>query len=309
MTEHIIIGVALATAAVASATLAGTLLARRLRKGAGISIIIPFRCSDPDDQRVKNLEWLRLYWRAQLPGAEIVMGEDSDWNRPFSKSIAVNDGAAKATGDIFVIVDADGYISAESVLHCASEIRAARKKGERLWFVPYRQFYRMTQDASQWLLRSDPAKPFKFQEPLPDIFTMGDNDPHIGHWYGAMIQICPREAFELVGGWDERFRGWGGEDAAATHAMDTLYAPHKTLPGQVLHVWHPQLGPQGKAAQVHWKERMWEGQPDPGANNKLSNKYYGAYRNPEKMRKLVDEGRMGVTGNSAGRWQRRRNSM
>ena len=284
-------------------------LALRPRKGHGISIIIPFRCSDPDDQRVKNLEWLKRYWRSQLPGAEIVMGEDPDWNRPFSKSIAVNNAAARAKGDIYVIVDADGYISAESVLHCAHEIREARKKGERLWFVPYRQFYRLTQDASKWLLRSDPAQPYKFQEPLPDIFMMGENDPHIGHWYGAMIQICPREAFEIVGGWDERFRGWGGEDAAALRAMDTLYAPHKTLPGQVLHVWHPQLGPNGKSAQVHWKERMWEGQSDPGANEKLSNRYYGAYRNPEKMRKLVDEGRLGVTGNSAGRWQRRRNSM
>jgi glycosyltransferase involved in cell wall biosynthesis len=291
MTYHLItmIGEIVAAAGVVAAC-AKLALAQRSR-GRGISVIIPFRCLDPDDQRVRNFEWLRRYWAEQLPGAEVIVGEDADWNRPFSKSTAVNNGVAKSKGDILVVVDADGYIAAESVLHCAKEIREARKRDERLWFVPYRQFYRMTKEASQWLLRSEPRKPHAFQEPLADCFRMGENDPSIGHWYGAMIQIMPREAFEAVGGWDERFQGWGGEDAAALRAMDTLYAPHKTLPGQVLHVWHPQLGPQGKAAQIHWKDRMWEGQTDPGANDKLSTQYYGAYRKPERMRKLVDEGK------------------
>src|SRR5271154_3147242 len=167
MTEHMMIGIAIATAAVSVLTLAGTLLARRFRKGHGISIIIPFRCSDPDDQRVRNLEWLKRYWAAQLPGAEIVMGEDPEWDRPFSKSVAVNNGVAKSSGDVLVIVDADGFIKVEHVLHCAREIREGKAPGELLWFVPSRQFYRLTEEASKWLLRSDPKKPYEFNEPLP----------------------------------------------------------------------------------------------------------------------------------------------
>lgn len=296
MTEQIMLGITAVTAAVSAGALAAAQarirrFTRRFRKGYGISIIIPFRCADPDDQRVRNLAWLKLYWKFQLPGAEVISGDDVDWDRPFSKSVAVNNGVAKSSGDILLIIDADGYISVKNVLHCASEIRAARAQGQRLWFVPYRQFYRLTEAASKWLLRSDPNKPHQYPEPLPHLFTLaGANDPFIGHWYGAMIQIMPREAFEITGGWDERFRGWGGEDAAALRATDTMYAPHKTLPGQVLHVWHPQLGPLGKAEQVHWKERMWEGQQDPGVNEALSMKYYGAYRNPARMRKLIDEG-------------------
>jgi Glycosyltransferase like family 2 len=265
------------------------LFSRRTLAGKGISIIIPFRCVDPDDQRVRNFEWLKAYWQEQLPAAEIIVGEDPS-DCPFSKSVAVNNGVAESTGDILVIVDADGYISADKVLYVADEIRDAQERGQRLWFVPYRQFYRLTEAASAELLDSDPADPLEFPEPLPSALAMGDNDPRIGHWYGAAIQICSREAFDIVGGWDERFRGWGGEDAAATHAMDTLYAPHKTLPGQVLHVWHPQLGPQGKAAQISWKERMWDGQSGPGANDWLSMEYYAAYRRPERMRKLVNAG-------------------
>jgi glycosyltransferase involved in cell wall biosynthesis len=263
------------------------------RRGHGISVIIPFRASN-DIQRIKNILWLTRYWRKALPGAEVIIGKDSLFDQPFSKSVAVNSGVAKSKGDVLVIVDADGYISADAVLHCAEEIRDARKRGQKLWFVPYRKFYRLTQCASHFLLQSDPDNPFRFPDPLPEEFVLGDTDPAVGHWYGAMIQICPREAFETVGGWDERFRGWGNEDHAAMRAMDTLYGPHKTLPGQVLHVWHPQIGPQGKQAQVHWKERMWAGQDEPGINDKLGGRYYGAYLNPDKMRKLLDEGKEGL---------------
>jgi len=263
----------------------------RLRKGHGISILIPFRCLDKSSPRVKNVEWLKRYWAAQLPGAEIVIGDDPDTTKLFSKSAAVNNAASKAKGDVFVIIDADGYLKAESAFYCAEEIRHARKLGRKLWFVPYRQFYRLTEEASRCLLQSDPAHPFPFPEPLASFFILGDTDPKVGHWYGAMVQIMPREAFEMVGGWDERFRGWGGEDHAAMRAMDTLYGLHKTLPGQVLHIWHPQIGPAGVKEQVHWKERMWENQNETGINDQLSNKYYGAYRNPTRMRQLLEEGR------------------
>jgi len=259
-------------------------------RGKGISILVPFRCNDLYSPRLRNWEWLKRYWEAQLPGAEVIMGEDPATDKPFSKSVAVNNAARKARGDIFVIVDADGYMDIKAVLHCADEIRRAEKRGKKLWFVPYRQFYRLTEAASKKLISTNPAKPFKFGEPLEPEHILGDTDPKVGHWYGAMIQIMSRNAFELVGGWDERFRGWGGEDGAAMRAMDTLYGLHKTLPGQVLHVWHPQIGPKGSAEVVSWKERMWEGQAEPNTNDTLIGQYWGADRRPERMRKLVDEG-------------------
>jgi hypothetical protein len=289
-------------AAAAGALFASAALALRLRRGHGISILIPFRApSDKDNARIRNVSWLKQYWIAQLPGAEVIIGEDPHTDFPFSKSVAVNNAVSKATGDVFVIVDADGYIGVDAVLHCVKEIRSARRKGKKLWFVPYRQFYRLTEEASKYLLDSDPAKPHKFSTPLSSIYIMNDTDPKVGHWYGAMIQIMPREAFEQVGGWDERFRGWGGEDHAAMRAMDTLYTLHKTLPGQVLHVWHPQLSPDGQARLVNWKNRMWEGQQETGVNNKLSHRYYAAQNRPEMMRKLVDESRTGDSPSESSR--------
>lgn len=272
-----------------------------LRRGRGISILVPFHCESAS-QRAKNWRWLKKYWMAQLPGAEIIMGEDKESlchpSLPFSKSVAVNNAASKASGDIFVIVDADGYFSANSVLLCAGRIRRATEKGQRLWFVPYRQFYRLTKASSRCVLESSPKRPYHFPTPPKPHNIQNDSGSRYGHWWGAGIQIMSREAFEIVGGWDERFRGWGGEDHAAMQAMDTLYWRHKTLPGQHLHIWHPMLSADGveqdgdkhdDTGWVSWKYRVWKNQDESGANDKLSTRYYGANGKTKRMRKLVSE--------------------
>jgi hypothetical protein len=292
--------VAIWVSVVLGVIVAGFLLSRWWRKfrwncnGRGISILVPFHCPDENNRRSVNWRWLKKYWECHLPGAEIVVGDDSfaGPDVPFSKSAAVNDAASRATGDIFVIVDADGYIDIDSVIHCAKSIREAKKKGQRLWYVPYRQFYRLTDEASQKVLNSDPRNPYGFSTPPNPKDVQDTSGSQLGHWYGAMIQIMSSEAFWEVGGWDERFRGWGGEDHAAMRATDTLYWRHKTMPVQVLHLWHPMISPDGTSNWVHWHERVWANQTESGANDKLSGRYYGAYGDVKRMRALVDEGRI-----------------
>ncbi len=259
------------------------------RRGHGISILIPFHCNNKLDQRFLNFTWLYRYWREQLPGAEIIIGVDHEVHKdkPFSKSCAVNDAFKKSHGDIIVIADADGYIDVRNVLYCAKEIRWARKRGRRLWFIPYRLFFRLNKKGSEKILNSSPCHPYKFSTPPPECYLQGMERFHgtsgsgCGHWYGALIQIMPREAFEIVGGWDWRFRGWGGEDHAAMRAMDTLYWPHKTLPSQVLHLWHETLFVDKT------KNRRWENQEK--SNDPLSHRYYYSQGNVARMRKLVNE--------------------
>jgi hypothetical protein len=267
------------------------------RKGHGLSIIIPFRRSKKFKRQDENFRWMKKYWKCQLPGAQIIRGQDRRWWRPFSKSVAVNDGAKRATGDIFIIVDVDCYIDADVVLKCAEEIRRARRRNKRIWFVPYRKFFRLTDAASQRVLDSDPCCPYQFPTPPHEI----DEDEHghhhhhhrhhwsgskHGHWYGAMIQIIPREAFHC---WDRRFRGWGGEDHSAMRATDMLYWRHKTTPNQVLHLWHPMLCKSGTLPWVEYKDRVWEGQPVAESNGHLAGRYSAAFGDIERMRALVEE--------------------
>jgi glycosyltransferase involved in cell wall biosynthesis len=275
---------------------------RRGQKGHGLSIIIPFRRSKKYPRQDENFRWVQRYWKAQLPGAEIIIGKDRERRKTFSKSVAVNDGVSVATGDILVIVDVDCYIDADVVLGCAEEIRRARRRHQRLWYVPYRRFFRLTDAAAQRVLDSDPCYPYQFPTPPKqcdeDSTGYGHHNRHHrwsgsrrGHWYGAMIQVMPREAFEAVGGWDPTFRGWGGEDHSAMRAMDTLYWWHKTTPNQVLHLWHPMLSKEGTEGWVQWSDRLWEGQPKAGTNGRLAARYSTAFGNVKKMRALVNEGR------------------
>jgi len=267
--------------------------------GGGLSILVPFNCKDENHARFKNWTWLRKHWECVLPRAEIIIGKDrlseEDPCIPFSKSSAINDAASRATGDIYVILDADGFINYWAILLCAYRIRKARKKDHKLWFVPYRQFYRLTERASHKLIDSKPCFPYKFLCPPDWCDIQNTSGSQHGHWYGAGIQILPSEAFWCVGGWDERFRGWGGEDHGAMRATDTLYWPHKTLPGQFLHVWHPMLRPTetglNKDSWVDWRERVWENQTSAGNNIALSDRYYGATGHVKRMEKLVEEGK------------------
>lgn len=263
---------------------------RAWNRGRGISIVIPFRApADPCSQRIKNFEWVVSYWQAQLPGAEIVIGRDNDPCRPFSKAVAINEGVAHTSGDILVIVDADCYIPSEVVLKCAHEIRAARRRERKLWFVPYRHFWRLTEEASWKVLCSPPRHPYEFPCPPLPCDVIDCTGSSMGHWYGAMIQILPREAFHEMGGWDERFCGWGGEDHSAMRCVDTLYWPHKTVPGQVLHLWHPMNSRKGEKNFVHWSERMWDGQAQEGVNDRLTTRYTAAHGDRVRMRALADE--------------------
>lgn len=271
-------------------------------RGYGISLIVPLFLDDPEGQRAKNWHWLRRYWRVQLPGSEIIIGRDEEAetnHTPFSKSVAVNQATRKALGDIFVIVDADVFVPRRAVLLCAKEIRHAERRGRRLWFIPYRRVFRLTREASAKILASSPWHPASASE--EDVTNTGkfDGTPisSIGHWYGAMIQIISRRGFEIVGGWDPRFKGWGGEDHAAMVATDTLYGPHKTLPTAVVHLWHPVLTESVKDDPTG-RKRLWANQQLAGVNNALSGRYYWSHGNAQRMRKLVDEFRE-ISCNSA----------
>jgi hypothetical protein len=98
-----------------------------------------------------------------------------------------------------------------------------------------------------------------------------------------MIMIFPRQALDTIGCFDERFKGWGGEDVALLRALDTLYGKHKTTKNSIFHLWHPKLG-------NNFVDRIWKGQVRKQANQKLANAYHKATRRPRAMRLLVDEG-------------------
>jgi len=245
-----------------------------------ISLLIPFSSKDP--VRKKSLKWLLKYWRYELPDAEIIIGKSR--SKVFCKGEALNDAASRSTGKILVVLDADAYLDGKVIDRCADRILEEIEYGNRLWYVPYTHLYRLNKKATSFVLESEPCHPYRFTSPPPicDIENHGHSSKY-GHRYGAMIMIFPREAYYILGCFDERFKGWGGEDVALLRALDTLYAKHKITKNDILHLWHPFIGDD-------YRSRRWMGQDSGSVNSELANKYNRASRHPSKMRELINDG-------------------
>lgn len=251
---------------------------RANNEGKGVSLLVPFR--NDSGSRGRIWAWLKQYWAHVLPEADLVIGSDD--GTPFSKTVALTDAAGRARGDVYVLLDADCYISSKVIMDCTERIRQARKRKRRVWFVPYRRFYRLTQETTELILNSSPVEPYSFRCPPLDSAIENPNGVAHGHWYGAMIQIIPSEAFWAVGGMDPRFRGWGGEDISFVRAVDTVYAKHKTTNNEVWHLRHERIGDA-------WDMHMWEGQQKALENGPLAIRYRIAWGDRAKMLALVKE--------------------
>ena len=186
------------------------------------------------------------------------------------------------------MLDADCYIDASVILDCAAEIRKARDRTPRepVWFIPYRHLFRLTRISTLYVIGSDPCDPFEFTSPPDEVDVGPTTGSGFGHWFGALVQIFPSEAFEAVHGMDPRFRVWGVEDVAFVLALDTLFGMHRLTNNQVLTLWHSVQAKPGTNPNLL---RIWEGQEDPRKNWGLAGRYRKALRNPTAMRALINE--------------------
>lgn len=245
-----------------------------------ISLLVPFR--DDGQYRSEVWAWLRRYWRDAYPEAEIIQGHYDD--TPYSKSAAVNDAAKRARGRVFAVLDADAYLQADVLRGIVSEIEAALHSGQRKWFVPFDALYRLGEDYTKGLIKGSPSVAIPMP-PAQDLLENAKDAISYGHQYGALCQVMPREAFELVHGMDPRFRGWGAEDVSFLRALDTLYAQHEVRPGPICHLWHARSGPLGNS--------KWVGQSWGNANTRLAQRYSQAVAEPAAMMGLALEHPLG----------------
>lgn len=234
-------------------------------------ILVPRR-HDPDRPRDRLWDWCRTYW--QPLAVPIIEGWDTS-DGPFNRSAAVNDAAARADEirrwDVAIIMDADTVASLAAV-QAAAEL--ARRSPEQL-VLPYGQGCRWmcSRALTDTLLGSDPRVPL-FDARLTHANGTGRPDPYQGFRSG--IVAVPRRVWDTVGGMDERFVGWGGEDDAFADACDTLCAPMVRYPDDnwLFHLWHPSARPAHR-------------DPHYIANRARADAYRLARRHPERMLALT----------------------
>jgi hypothetical protein len=214
----------------------------------GASCILTYRQGEGrDDPRRANLDVV-LARLAQLPAAEVIVVEQDRLPRlqapladprarcvfvhnpgPFNKSWGFNVGARLASGSELAFCDADVLVGGsldQALQLCGREFAMAK---------PYVRLVDLSKAETQ-ALRNGKLASIAVDPSKPGRDAIGESLVLCGGLF-----VIRRDAFVHIGGFDERFVGWGGEDDAMTIKVERARLSCVELDDEVaLHLWHPR---------------------------------------------------------------------
>jgi hypothetical protein len=185
-----------------------------------VSVLFPINTDQ--GPRGKAFKWVKQFYETALPEVEICLGK-VDENKPFSRSEAINVAAAKATREIFAIADTD--IIFDPLLF----EKSIKLLENHAWVLPFNKALNITQECTEQLLFQSPKWPITSNVEAHERTQIG--------W--GLMNFIRREHFEKVGGFDERFIGWGGEDDAFASSVNCVCGSSYRLDYTAYHLWHP----------------------------------------------------------------------
>ncbi len=176
---------------------------------------------------------------------------------PFDRTRARNDAARRA-GDWDVALFADADIVLDSLSQAYKAIETTYEHG---WYtVAYSHLRYLTDEGTRAAIAGDP--PFRCEY-----------DEHVANTWECCFAVR-RDYFDMVGGFDERFQGYGGQVAAFFYAYAT-FAGRERIQGDAYHLAHP---PVDRTQDTNFK-----------ANLKLAERYRAAVDNEDAMLALLEE--------------------
>jgi len=246
-----------------------------------VSFVVTYR-SDGSHERQANMEAI-LRWTSTLPSVEIVVIEQgaspgpqiagADKVRwlfrynpgPFNKSWGLNVGAKVSESPILAF--GDGDVICDATWHEA--VRLVRE--ELAIAKPYRHIIDLSPEESVQVRNGH----WNFApQRAPNAPRSREAQGEYVVFAGGLF-LLRREVFVRVGGFDERFVGWGGEDNAMSLRLAAAGVSMAGLDlGPALHLWHPRTT-ETTVAQPHYRanchllddysqysrasmERLWE---------------------------------------------------
>lgn len=215
-----------------------------------ITVLVPWR-SQPS--RVPAFEAVVEWYRRELPDA-VIRPVDTD-DLVFNLARCRNAGIRSIVDphEVVIVNDADTLPEA----HALRSAIAAAATSDRVQ-LPYTEYHWLGEEGSA---QYDAGR------------ALGDCDHEIVHGACSGIYVTTPATWWSHGGQDERFRGWGFEDAA-------WYLAHETLLGDP-----PQRHP-GRVFALHHQPEVRSG-PNYDANAALMERYRVAATSREAMREVV----------------------
>lgn len=185
-----------------------------------LSILIPFRSLH--STRKRNLDYVTKFYKSIFPDAEYVICDDDD-PKDFNRGRALINGIKVATGDTFILADADYIVPENSLLDA---VLLSSISG---FVVPYSEVAYLSQSGTVGFLKHG----------LFDKFRKGDVERNWQQKVVGGVNVVTRSNYFAAGGFDPKHKGWGFEDASFSMAMETLVAPVRWVEGPAVHLWHP----------------------------------------------------------------------
>jgi len=176
-------------------------------------IIVPRRADDG----MRDENWEKI--KANVWGSSTIIESHHD-DGPFNVSMARNLGIESLEDwDLVVLADADSFV-APDVFHRAVRVAAQTRR----MVIPHSRWLNVELDEHELL------------------FTEGYIQTREGRkrvtGTTSSVVVLPREVFDAVNGFDERFKGWGYEDTAFHIAVNALHQPAIHFEGDVYHLAH-----------------------------------------------------------------------
>ncbi|MFJ7241172.1 glycosyltransferase family 2 protein [Streptomyces olivaceus] len=245
----------------------------RLRKAdrPEVLVVIPFRDRGPG-RRLRNLlaclQALRdqSVPRAFYHVAVVETDETPRWREAvlpytdhhlfaykadtFNKSWAVNVGVVNAPGraEIVCILDADALVDRDFVARNAARFQRPGVMGH----LSYRDMWCLDETSTSWAVDQ------RLWRGAGQVAPDGLRAFVLRRPPGCCVWVRT-SAFHRIGGMDERFEGWGGEDNDFAYRMDTHSAfDHYHDP--LLHMYHPSsavLRQDGELVNAHIPALSW----------------------------------------------------
>jgi hypothetical protein len=184
-------------------------------------VLVPRRADHGHRDRL----WAWLRGQLDTWGYPIIEGHHDEG--PFSRAAALNRAAAEdGPWDVAFLVDADTHVNPEQA-HAA----IARALRTRAMVVAFDRYRSLSPAGTEQVLGGFNGS----WQPLAEQVLEGNGV----HGPVSSALAVPRALWDAVGGFDERFRGWGFEDRAFAITCETL-GRFRRLHGTAWHLWHPR---------------------------------------------------------------------